>query len=69
MQLAENLKKSFQLYNLSLAFSFIGTKNVILEAHDYQALSKHLDFLNFMVVDESNAFRNKFEVIVIMRNK
>ena len=67
LNLAKMLRNELQ--GFTLAFTFIATENVLLEAHDYQTLSEHLDFMNFMVVDDFDAFQNKFTVSDILKAK
>lgn len=67
LHLAESLRN--KLLDHSLLFSFVATENILLEAHDYVALSKHLDYLNFMVNDDFDAFQNKFTKSDILNAK
>ncbi|XP_055305046.1 probable chitinase 2 isoform X2 [Sitodiplosis mosellana] len=67
LHLAQSLRK--ELHGISLVFSFIATEKVLLEAHDYKALSEHLDYMDFMVVDDFDAFQNKFTISDILKAK
>lgn len=67
LNLAKMLRNELQ--GFALAFTFIATENVLLQSHDYQILSEHLDFMNFMVVDNFDGFQNKFTISDILKAK
>lgn len=67
VHLVKSLRK--QLHDHSLAFTFIGTENILLAAHDYRVLSYHLDYMNFVVNDNFDAFQNKFTISDIVKAK
>lgn len=58
-----------KLQEFELAFTFIATENELLQSQDYQILSSHLDFMNFILVDNFDAFENKFTVSDILKAK